>query len=35
MVVVAEDCAIDNTGLAGRRGLAGTCFVHKVRAALC
>lgn len=33
MVVVGEDCAIDEPGLAGRRGLAGTVFVHKVAGA--
>jgi hypothetical protein len=31
MVVVGEDCAIDAPGIAGRRGLAGTALVHKVR----
>jgi dihydroxyacetone kinase len=31
MVVVGEDVAIDTPGLAGRRGLAGTVLVHKVR----
>ncbi|KAJ3056617.1 hypothetical protein HK097_005541 [Rhizophlyctis rosea] len=32
MVVVGEDCSIpkDNIGAAGRRGLAGVIFVHKV-----
>lgn len=32
MVFVGEDVAISTPGLAGRRGLAGTVFVHKVRA---
>ena len=31
MVVVGEDCALPDTGkAAGRRGLCGTIFVHKV-----
>ena len=30
MVVVGEDVAIEEPGLAGRRGLAGTALVHKV-----
>lgn len=30
MVFVGEDVAISTPGLAGRRGLAGTVFVHKV-----
>ena len=30
MVIVDEDCAIENPGITGRRGLAGTVFVHKV-----
>lgn len=36
MCVVDDDCAIpkSKTGLAGRRGLAGTLFVHKVAGAL-
>ena len=29
MVIVADDVAVDG-GVAGRRGLAGTIFVHKV-----
>lgn len=29
VVVVGEDVAIDRPGLAGRRGLAGTAYVHK------
>lgn len=33
MVVVGEDVALADTGLAGRRGLAGTVYVHKVRMA--
>lgn len=33
VVVVGEDVAIEETGLAGRRGLAGTAFVHKVAGA--
>ncbi|TPX70649.1 hypothetical protein SpCBS45565_g01687 [Spizellomyces sp. 'palustris'] len=35
MVVVGEDCAIgrDRVGRAGRRGLAGTLFVHKIAGA--
>jgi len=33
MVVVGEDVAIDSPGLAGRRGLAGTLYVHKVAGA--
>lgn len=32
MVVVGEDVAIEEPGLAGRRGLAGTALVHKVKA---
>ena len=34
VVVVAEDVAIEEPGLAGRRGLAGVALVHKVRAGL-
>lgn len=30
--MVAEDVAIEEPGLAGRRGLAGVALVHKVRA---
>lgn len=30
MVVVAEDCAFDHPSKAGRRGLCGTIFIHKV-----
>jgi dihydroxyacetone kinase len=35
MVVVGDDCALPHRGLglAGRRGLAGTLFVHKVAGA--
>ena len=34
MVVVGEDCALTSDDKsAGRRGLAGTLFVHKVRVA--
>ena len=34
MVVVGEDVALPDPGLAGRRGLAGVCFVEKVAGAL-
>ena len=30
MVIVADDCAFERPGKAGRRGLCGTVFVHKV-----
>uniref|UniRef100_A0A8C4HB84 Triokinase/FMN cyclase n=1 Tax=Dicentrarchus labrax TaxID=13489 RepID=A0A8C4HB84_DICLA len=30
MVIVAEDCAFDQPSKAGRRGLCGTIFIHKV-----
>lgn len=30
MVIVAEDCAFDLPSKAGRRGLCGTVFIHKV-----
>uniref|UniRef100_A0A7S1UJS1 Dihydroxyacetone kinase n=1 Tax=Phaeomonas parva TaxID=124430 RepID=A0A7S1UJS1_9STRA len=33
IVVVADDCALPDVGIAGRRGLAGTVFVHKVAGA--
>lgn len=33
MVVVADDCALDAKGIVGRRGIAGTVFVHKVAGA--
>ena len=35
MVIVSDDCALseDKVGIAGRRGLAGTLFVHKVAGA--
>ncbi len=31
MVIVAEDCAFDQPSKAGRRGLCGTVFIHKVK----
>uniref|UniRef100_A0AAQ5XME5 Triokinase/FMN cyclase n=1 Tax=Amphiprion ocellaris TaxID=80972 RepID=A0AAQ5XME5_AMPOC len=31
MVIVAEDCAFDRPSKAGRRGLCGTVFIHKVQ----
>ncbi|TNN40360.1 Triokinase/FMN cyclase [Liparis tanakae] len=34
MVIVAEDCAFDQPGKAGRRGLCGTILVHKLAGAL-
>uniref|UniRef100_A0A8K9XUU8 Triokinase/FMN cyclase n=1 Tax=Oncorhynchus mykiss TaxID=8022 RepID=A0A8K9XUU8_ONCMY len=34
MVVVADDCAFDRPSKAGRRGLCGTVFVHKLAGAL-
>ncbi|XP_024858021.1 triokinase/FMN cyclase isoform X2 [Kryptolebias marmoratus] len=34
MVVVAEDCAFDRPSKAGRRGLCGTVFIHKLAGAL-
>uniref|UniRef100_A0A8C3AFL1 Triokinase/FMN cyclase n=1 Tax=Cyclopterus lumpus TaxID=8103 RepID=A0A8C3AFL1_CYCLU len=34
MVIVAEDCAFDQPSKAGRRGLCGTIFVHKLAGAL-
>ena len=34
MVVVGEDVALREPGLAGRRGLAGVCFVEKIAGAL-
>uniref|UniRef100_A0AAY3ZUA0 Triokinase/FMN cyclase n=1 Tax=Denticeps clupeoides TaxID=299321 RepID=A0AAY3ZUA0_9TELE len=34
MVMVADDCAFGQTSKAGRRGLCGTVFVHKVAGAL-
>ncbi|XP_076023789.1 triokinase/FMN cyclase [Genypterus blacodes] len=34
MVIVAEDCAFDQPSKAGRRGLCGTVFVHKLAGAL-
>ncbi|XP_021724778.1 putative 3,4-dihydroxy-2-butanone kinase isoform X1 [Chenopodium quinoa] len=33
MVIVGDDCALPPRGIAGRRGLAGTIFVHKVAGA--
>ena len=30
MIVVGDDCALPGTGVAGRRGIAGTIFVQKV-----
>lgn len=34
MVVVGDDCALEpGTSIAGRRGLAGTVFIHKVAGA--
>lgn len=29
-VVVADDCAVDGGPITGRRGIAGTVFVHKI-----
>lgn len=34
VVIVGDDCSLPGTGLAGRRGIAGTIFVHKARYAL-
>uniref|UniRef100_A0A8C4Z838 Triokinase/FMN cyclase n=1 Tax=Gadus morhua TaxID=8049 RepID=A0A8C4Z838_GADMO len=34
MVIVADDCAFERPGKAGRRGLCGTVFVHKLAGAL-
>uniref|UniRef100_A0A4W6C9L6 Triokinase/FMN cyclase n=1 Tax=Lates calcarifer TaxID=8187 RepID=A0A4W6C9L6_LATCA len=34
MVIVAEDCAFDRPSKAGRRGLCGTIFIHKLAGAL-
>ena len=31
VVVVGDDCALPGRGAAGRRGIAGTVFVHKAR----
>jgi dihydroxyacetone kinase len=31
LIVVADDCALEGKGITGRRGIAGTVFVHKVR----
>ena len=33
MVIVADDCALTEKRNVGRRGIAGTVFVHKVAAA--
>ena len=30
MVVVGDDCALPHSRITGRRGIAGTVFVHKV-----
>eukprot|EP00937_MAST-01D_sp_MAST-1D-sp2_P002205 g2205.t1 len=30
MVIVGDDVALNDRGVAGRRGVAGTCFVHKI-----
>ena len=27
---MADDCALEGKGITGRRGIAGTVFVHKV-----
>lgn len=35
MVVVGDDCALPHSRLTGRRGIAGTLFVHKVGRSLC
>ncbi|XP_040039119.2 triokinase/FMN cyclase isoform X2 [Gasterosteus aculeatus] len=34
VVIVAEDCAFDRPSKAGRRGLCGTIFIHKLAGAL-
>uniref|UniRef100_A0A3P8UM53 Triokinase/FMN cyclase n=1 Tax=Cynoglossus semilaevis TaxID=244447 RepID=A0A3P8UM53_CYNSE len=34
MVIVAEDCAFDTISKAGRRGLCGTIFIHKLAGAM-
>uniref|UniRef100_A0A674PCD0 Triokinase/FMN cyclase n=1 Tax=Takifugu rubripes TaxID=31033 RepID=A0A674PCD0_TAKRU len=34
MVIVAEDCAFERPSKAGRRGLCGTIFIHKIAGAL-
>ncbi|XP_034020795.1 triokinase/FMN cyclase [Thalassophryne amazonica] len=34
MVIVAEDCAFEQPSKAGRRGLCGTIFIHKLAGAL-
>ena len=33
MLVVGDDCALSPSRLVGRRGIAGTVFVHKVAGA--
>ena len=33
MVIVADDCALPEKGITGRRGVAGTLLVHKVAGA--
>lgn len=35
MVVVADDCAFTQPSKAGRRGLCGTVFIHKVQSSAC
>ncbi len=30
MIVVGDDCALPHSRITGRRGIAGTVFVHKV-----
>ena len=35
MLVVGDDCALPYSHLVGRRGIAGTVFVHKVRFGSC
>lgn len=30
MVIIADDCAFERPSKAGRRGLCGTIFIHKV-----
>ena len=35
MLVVGDDCALPYSRLVGRRGIAGTVFVHKVLIRLC
>jgi len=33
MVIVGDDCALEDKGITGRRGIAGTIFVHKAAGA--